>query len=79
MSEKMKPIELGDTMAIGEKEFELDPRGVLVMQCAIPERQEYGIAALQSRKAQLTLELVEINSLIAKYQELLTAKAAEPV
>lgn len=82
MPEKLVPIKLGDTKVIGEKEYELDDRGVLMMQVAVPEFREYNLVALQKDKARLEAELAEVDSLITKYSALLAAKVApapEPV
>ncbi len=71
MAEKLKPIELGESRIIGEKEFELTPDGGLAMQVAWAVRETYNVGALLAKKAQLKNELGEIDALLAKHAELI--------
>lgn len=74
MPEKLKPIELGESRVIGEKEFELTPDGGLAMQVAWAVRETYNIGVLLAKRAQLKAELVEIEALLAKHAELAGAQ-----
>lgn len=70
MPVKLVPIELGDTVQIGEKSYELTEEGGLTMQVAVPYRKTYNLGGLVAAKAKLTAELTEVNALIAKHAEL---------
>ncbi len=79
MPEKMAPMKLGDTKVIGEKEYELHEDGLhLLMQVAIPEPRSYSRVGLLADKARLQGELAEVESLLAKHDELTAARLAEP-
>ncbi len=74
MPTKLIPIEMGDTVKIGEKKYELTEEGGLTMQLAVPYRKTYNLGGLMAKKANLVAELAEVNSLIAKHAELAEAK-----
>jgi hypothetical protein len=67
---RLVPIKVGDTKKIGEKEYELDGGGGLVMQVAVPFRKAYNKDGLLATKAKLQAQLVEVDSLLAKLAEL---------
>ena len=75
MPEKLIPIAVGDTVKVGEKNYELTEEGGLVMQLAVPYRKTYNLGGLMAKKAALQAELVEVDSLIAKHAELVEAKS----
>jgi hypothetical protein len=60
----------GDTVKVGEKQYELNEDSDLVMEVALPFRNVYALAALLERKAVLEADLVEVDALIAKHAEL---------
>jgi hypothetical protein len=75
MPEKLVPIKDGDTRVIGEREYELTAGG-LRMQCAASFVQDYTFEGLQAQKAKHEARLAEVNVLLAKFTELMAAKAA---
>ena len=70
MPDKLIPIELGTSVVVGEKTYELTDEGGLTMQVAIPYRKTYSLGGLTAMKAKLEAELVEVDALIAKHAEL---------
>lgn len=74
MPEKLVPIEVGDTVEVGKKEYELTDEGGLTMQLAVPYRKTYNLGGLVAAKAKLEAELAEVEALIAKHAELVAVK-----
>jgi len=70
---KLSPMKLGESKAIGEKEFQLTDEGNLLMQVAVPVVKAYDVSSLLKTKAKLQAELTEIDDLLAKHAELLKA------
>ncbi len=66
----LKPMELGEQKAIGEKEFQLTDEGNLLMQVAVPVVKAYDVSSLLKGRAKLQAELDEIDTLLAKHAEL---------
>lgn len=60
----------GDTVKVGEKQYELNEDNDLVMEVALPFRDVYALQSLLNKKAVLEAELVEVDALIAKHAEL---------